>query len=101
MAKRMDEKSGTTIVLATLVGPDPEDGQLRLILGSLGDSRAVLFRRVDNERIQPVATNITHRPSSASEVKRIIAEGGQVSKVQGIDRVVKKLKNNTIGHLQQ
>lgn len=63
------------------------------MLGSLGDSRAVLYR----SEIGPVATNIVHRPSKPSELKRIVAEGGQVCSIQGIDRVIKKTKNATIG----
>lgn len=98
MAKRQTDNSGTTVAVAVLFGPDPSDGQLRLLLGSLGDSRAVLYRKnADSGEVYPVATNPVHKPSKPSEVKRIIAEGGQVSRIQGIDRVIKKVNKSTIG----
>ena len=95
MAKRMGgDNSGSTIACATFFGPDPSDGQLRVLLGSLGDSRAVLYK-LSTTGVDVHASSPIHKPSSKSETRRISAEGGQVSRIQGIDRVVKRIANAT------
>jgi serine/threonine protein phosphatase PrpC len=95
MAKRMGgDNSGSTIACATFFGPDSSDGQLRVLLGSLGDSRAVLYK-LSSTGVDVHASSPIHKPSSKSETRRISAEGGQVSRIQGIDRVVKRIANAT------
>lgn len=100
-AKRSGNASGTTIACATLFGPDPSDGSLKILLGSLGDSRAVLFRLDANDaerkRLIAVASSPVHKPSSKCEMRRIQSLGGQVCNIQGIDRVVKTVNNTTFG----
>lgn len=100
-AKRTGNSSGSTIAFATLFGPDPLDGSLKVLLGSLGDSRVVLFRldKEDEEkkRVHAVAASPVHRPSSKSEMRRIQAQGGQVCDIQGVERVIKKVNQTTFG----
>ena len=95
MAKRMGgDNSGSTIACAIFFGPDSNDGQLRVLIGSLGDSRAVLYK-LSQTGVDVHASSPIHKPSSKSETRRISAEGGQVSRIQGIDRVVKRISNAT------
>jgi serine/threonine protein phosphatase PrpC len=97
VAKRSKDNSGTTIVLAVFFGPDPSDGSLRVLLGSLGDSRVILYR-TKGDMIIPHASAKSHKPDHPSEAKRIVSEGGQVVNMQGTARVVKRLNaHNTIG----
>lgn len=98
-AKRHGDNSGSTIATCTLLGPSGESHEsLKLLLGSLGDSRAVLYKRDPLTcKLVPSAKNPVHRPTKPSEIKRILAEGGQVNNVQGIDRVLKRVNQTTLG----
>jgi len=95
MAKRSGDNSGSTIAFATFFGPDPSDGQLRVLLGSLGDSRAILYKLVDSRTSKTGvhASSPIHRPNLKTEIKRIVNEGGQVTNIQGIDRVIRRITN--------
>jgi serine/threonine protein phosphatase PrpC len=101
LAKRSGNSSGSTIAFATMFGPDASDGSLRVLLGSLGDSRAVLFRLdrddLEQKRVIAVASSPVHKPSGKSEMRRIQSQGGQVCNIQGIERVIKKVNQTTFG----
>lgn len=102
IARKNNDNSGSTIVTCTIFGPDPSDGKSRILLGSLGDSRAVLYRLDPSDpsktKMVPVGSNPVHKPSQPSEVNRITAEGGRVGKINGVDRVIKQVTpGNTIG----
>jgi serine/threonine protein phosphatase PrpC len=97
MAKRTTDNSGSTIACVTFFGPDSVDGQLRVLLGSLGDSRAVLYKLVhttsDMVGIGVHASSPIHKPTMKSEMKRIVNEGGHVTNIQGVDRVIRRITN--------
>jgi serine/threonine protein phosphatase PrpC len=89
LARPRDDNSGSTIVACTFFGPN--EGRCRLLISSLGDSRAIVFRSLKDEKLIPVIQNPTHKPSHPPERRRVMKEGGEVSTIQGIDRVIKKI----------
>ena len=96
IAKRNNDNSGTTAATATFISTD--SSQVRLLLGSVGDSRAVLFSRDPHSgRIIVRCENPVHRPALPHEKRRIESMGGHVMCIQGIDRVVMRVRETTIG----
>lgn len=96
IAKRNNDNSGTTAATATFIATD--SCQVRLLLGSVGDSRAVLYSRdPQSGRIIVRCENPIHRPALPLEKRRIESMGGHVMCIQGIDRVVMRVRETTIG----
>ena len=98
LAKRHNDNSGTTAAICVLYAPREDQPVYKVLLGGLGDSQAILYRTDPGTgRIIPVAANPIHRPGLASEKRRIESMGAEVINVQGIDRVVMRLKHTMIG----
>eukprot|EP00927_Polykrikos_kofoidii_P021720 TRINITY_DN20478_c1_g1_i1.p1 TRINITY_DN20478_c1_g1~~TRINITY_DN20478_c1_g1_i1.p1 ORF type:complete len:637 (-),score=127.12 TRINITY_DN20478_c1_g1_i1:151-2061(-) len=76
-------RAGSTACSVTIFGPD-EEGRLRLGVANAGDSRAVLGKR-DGRAIR---LSEDHQPNVPGERKRIEQEGGAVTQLQGIWRIV-------------
>jgi serine/threonine protein phosphatase PrpC len=98
LARRNNDNSGSTAALCTFYIPPDGKGALRVLMGGLGDSRAILYRfDAAQRRIIPVAANPVHRPAIASEKRRIEGLGAQVLNIQGTDRVVQRVNQGMIG----
>lgn len=98
LARRNNDNSGTTAATC-IIYPNPgELGSFRLQLGGVGDSRAVLYRfDREQDKILPFAANPVHRPAFAVEKRRVESMGGQVVNIQGIDRVIVRVKQGMVG----
>ena len=70
MSELDDKEYGTTAVVAVVV-------RSVLVIGNVGDSRAVLYRR-GKDGLNIVLRTQDHRPSLESERKRVEASGGEV-----------------------
>ncbi len=98
VAKRNNDNSGTTAATCVFYSHRDDPSSLRVQLGGVGDSRAVLFRLDPlSQRILPVAANPVHRPAIPAEKRRVESMGGQVLNIQGIDRVVLRVGQGMIG----
>lgn len=99
VARRNNDNSGSTAATCTFMLSDKGGGnELRLLLGSVGDSRTVLYGTDPSTgRIIPVSENPVHRPAMPQEKRRVESMGAQVMRIQGIDRVVMRVKDSTIG----
>ncbi|KAG2380624.1 protein phosphatase 2C 74 [Vigna angularis] len=83
LAKNIDSKGfsgGSTAVTVIKQGD-------QLIIGNLGDSRAVLCRRTDDNHLVPVQLTVDLTPDIPSEALRIINCGGKIFSVNEEPRV--------------
>ena len=80
--------SGCTGTLLTIRGA-------KLYVGHVGDSRAVLGRRLSPDRIISVDLTVDHKPETEGERQRIENSGGEVKRMEGDvpSRVFKKGKS--------
>jgi len=81
-ARRQDNKSGSTALVAQFCGAGP--GALRLHMVNLGDCRALLCRGGKALRLSE-----DHKPGRKDERLRIQQQGGIVTQVSGIWRVAR------------
>eukprot|EP00917_Polyrhabdina_sp_WS-2016_P028578 GHVP01060925.1.p1 GENE.GHVP01060925.1~~GHVP01060925.1.p1 ORF type:complete len:507 (-),score=102.40 GHVP01060925.1:51-1571(-) len=90
LSRRKKVQCGSCSLLSFLFGPD-EDGLMKNVVIHTGDSRAVTFKADGNT----VRLTEDHKPNIEAESNRIQEMGGQVMKIQGIWRVMKKNENDT------
>eukprot|EP00408_Alexandrium_pacificum_P023590 CAMPEP_0171182676 /NCGR_PEP_ID=MMETSP0790-20130122/14890_1 /TAXON_ID=2925 /ORGANISM="Alexandrium catenella, Strain OF101" /LENGTH=459 /DNA_ID=CAMNT_0011647637 /DNA_START=159 /DNA_END=1538 /DNA_ORIENTATION=- len=92
-AREREVLDGSTMILCLIYPDDARlsldgsrtTGHCRLLIGNLGDSRAVLCRS-QNGRLSAVRLSDDHKPGRADERHRIEAKGGVVD-MQGVWRV--------------
>ncbi|KAL7067456.1 putative protein phosphatase 2C [Cryptosporidium serpentis] len=95
IARKRQYFDGTTASVCLIYGPDPVDGELKLILANCGDSRIILGRlntSEDSENVVAHRLTRDHRPFITEEKQRIEKSGGHIKNCDGIWRVFSRTK---------
>ncbi|OII72625.1 protein phosphatase 2C [Cryptosporidium andersoni] len=95
IARKRQYFDGTTASVCLIYGPDPVDGELKLILANCGDSRIILGRLNTNGDVENVVAHrltTDHRPFITRERQRIEKLGGYIKNCDGIWKMFPRTK---------